>query len=111
LLGDATPLFLARRVLWATTWDESILARSIGLAPDDPAAWGRALAARGVDFVLVSFGELDRLRRSGWLDPRLSPEAVTRFLQTCCQPVRAWDDSGQALFRLKPLSPGGERPL
>ena len=101
LLGDATPLFYTRPVVYATTWDEHPLAKAMRERPDDEAAWSLALHARGVDFLVVNFSELARLGRSGYLDPALTPARVGAFLEHACVPVRQWDSSGQALFRLR----------
>lgn len=109
LLGDATPFYFARRTVYTTTWDSSLLARAIEQSPDDPQAWGKILASRGVQYVLVNLAELQRLYASGWLDPRLTEERITRFIRSNLRPIRAWD-SGQALFKLDAAPALGERP-
>ncbi len=101
LVGDATPLYYTRPVRYATTWDESPLARAMRAAPDDDAAWERAMERAGIEHIVVSFSELSRLGASGYLDPVLTPERVGRLLERRCVPVRKWEESGHALFRLR----------
>jgi hypothetical protein len=101
LVGDATPIYLRRPIVYATAWDTHPLAEAMRAHPEDPAAWAAALHARGLRWVLVSFPELDRLAASGWSDPRLTPDAVAAWMDTLGLPVRAWPDQGRALFRLR----------
>lgn len=117
LLGDATPLYYTRPVVYATTWDDHPLAHAMREHPDDQAAWTLALHARAIDFIVVNFSELARLGRSGYLDPALTPARVEAFLERACVPVRRWESSGQALFRLRDAAareqlppPGGAKP-
>lgn len=97
LLGDATPLYFAVPALYHTTWDRSPLGEAIRSAPDDPAAWTAALRSAGVRLVLVSFAELDRLHRSGWYDPAVTPEAVREWLRAEGRVVHSWPQTGRVL--------------
>ncbi|MFN0132113.1 MAG: hypothetical protein ACKVW3_06230 [Phycisphaerales bacterium] len=103
LVGSATPLYYTGRTIYATTWDESPLARAIRRHPGDPRAWAADLAALGVGIVVIDESELDRLSRSGWLDPALTPEAILAFLQAHARPVRAAGPIG--VFEIIPLAP------
>jgi hypothetical protein len=110
LLGDATPLYYQRPVLYNTTWDAWPLAEAIRSSPENPAAWGAALRARGITHIMVNFAELSRLRASkppasGWADPLITPAAVDRFLTSQAVPVRSWPEAGLALFALAPAPP------
>lgn len=100
LVGDATPLYLRSPVVYATVWDTHPLARAMSVQPDDPAAWTDALLAGGLEWVLVSYPELDRLSASGWSDPALTPERVARWAATLGEPARVWPEQGRALYRL-----------
>jgi hypothetical protein len=102
LLGGATPLYFNARVRYATTWDTPALMRIVGDAP--PAEWNSRLRDSGVDLVLVDLGELSRLERSGWLDPRLSPGPILQWLHGHAVKVRAWPEAGIFLVstRAKP---------
>lgn len=102
LVGDATPLYLRRPVTYATVWDTHPLALAMREFPNDPHAWTDALRARGLEWALVSFPELDRLARSAWGDPGLTPERVRAWCDTLAPPARVWPDQGRALFRLTP---------
>lgn len=72
--------------------------------PGDPDAWTRALRDAGYSYVLVNFAELARLRRAGWLDPDLNPEAISAWARTAAA-GRTWPDSGRVLIRLGGVSP------
>ncbi len=99
LVGDATPLYFAGPVEYATTWDRSPLAEMIDRAPDKPSAWTAELRGQGIGLVLVNFAELQRLRRSRFLDPALDPERVRNWVETLGRPIREWP-GGRALFAL-----------
>ncbi len=101
LVGDATPIYLRRPVVYATVWDTHPLADAMRVRPNEPAAWTAELHARGLRWALVSFPELDRLAASGWNDPALTPDAVAAWTDTLGHPVRVWPDQGRALFRLR----------
>ncbi len=97
LLGDATPLYFpAERIAWSTTWDESPIVRAGGL---------QGLRTLGFSHVLINFGELARLQRSGFLDPRIDPDAVLREAQELNRagvvPVGVWMRGAQVLLPLE----------
>ncbi|MEZ6241480.1 MAG: hypothetical protein R3B57_00400 [Phycisphaerales bacterium] len=104
LLGASTPLYLARPVVYNTTWDSWPLGEAVEQAPDDPEAWSAALRARGVTHVLVDFGELGRLSQSGWIDPRVTPEAIEAWLGSLGRAMKVWGGGGgrprAALYRI-----------
>jgi hypothetical protein len=104
LLGDATPLYFRLPVLYNTTWDTWPLGDAIRAAPADPAAWTGTLLSRGVRFVLLDPGEIDRLTRSGWIDPAITPGAVSDWLSRSARPVKSWPVA--TLFELLPSPPG-----
>ncbi|MFI4897996.1 MAG: hypothetical protein ACIARR_09240 [Phycisphaerales bacterium JB059] len=102
LVGGATPLYLAPEVVYATTWDTPALGEAME-AGEEPGAWTRRLRERGLTHALVDLGELERLRASGWLDPRLSQERVKVWLESLGRPIQVWPGVGpprQALYRL-----------
>ncbi|HRQ74273.1 MAG TPA: hypothetical protein PLU35_14720, partial [Phycisphaerales bacterium] len=105
LLGEATPFYYTGRVVYNTTWDRWPLGEAIDAAPDNPAAWSADLRGRGIDAVLVCFPELERLRRSGYADPRVTPERVARWLESAAAPVRAWPGEGRTLYALPERTP------
>ncbi len=100
LLGDATPLYYLGPILYHTTWDRSPLGDAMRAAPDDPAAWTRALRSRGVDHVLLSEFELARLHASGWYDPPVTAQRARAWLDREGHLVKAWPEGGRYLFRL-----------
>lgn len=99
LLGDSTPLYLETPVLWNTTWDEWPLLRAVDESGGDMAAAASRLRARGVTHVLVNLAEIDRLRKSGYSDPRLTTDFAVRFMQDGGGAlVAAWTDGGQSRY-------------
>lgn len=104
LLGDSAPFFIRPPRTYTTTWDRSLMAGICASNPGDPDAWTRALRDAGYSYVLVNFAELARLRRAGWLDPDLNPEAISAWARTAAA-GRTWPDSGRVLIRLGGVSP------
>ncbi len=103
VLGGATPMYVSRGVVYATTWDAWPLGVAIEDAPDDASAWTDALRARGITHVLVDFGELGRLWASGWGDPRVTPGALGSWLDSLGGPMKSWGGVGRpraALYRI-----------
>lgn len=106
LLGDSTPLYVAVPMIYATTWDRWPMAEAIRAAPGDPSAWTAHLRGMGIDRVLVNLSQLDRLRRSGYLDPALTPDAVSAWLRSV-RVVREWPREGRLLVDLNATAAGG----
>lgn len=89
LVGGATPLYFRHPVRYATAWDQpTLLELEDRLAAPD----------QGELFVLVDFAELTRLRASGYLDPRITPETLSRVLRRL-EAVRDWPEAGVRLYR------------
>jgi hypothetical protein len=90
LLGGATPLFITRDVTYNTTWD----------------AWpsldrlATFTSSGDLNFALVNFGELERLARSGIIEPGWSAEKVSEWLRVNSQPVKVWPELGQVLVKI-----------
>jgi hypothetical protein len=101
LLGGATPLYLAVPLLYHTTWDRSPIGEAIRANPGDDSRWAAVLTRLGVRCVLVDFAELERLRRSGWNDPDVTPDAVRDWLGRHARLVHAWPQAGRYLFDLE----------
>jgi hypothetical protein len=100
LLGESTPLYYTVPVIYATTYDRSLLAAAISSAPGDPVSWSAALRAAGVTHILANFAELGRLQRSHFLDPDLDPARIQSWLGTSARQLRAWPELGVALYEL-----------
>lgn len=106
LVGDATPLYLGGdtvRILYTTTWDAHPLAERLRDRSNDP---GAALASLRADLaithLLVNFAEIDRLERSGYLDPAIGLDALRRLLANNDATVlAAWPEAGVALVALR----------
>lgn len=113
LVGGATPTYMSTSVVYATAYDKLPLATAIERHPDDPNAWTATLAAAGCTHALIDFGELSRLKRSGFLDPALDPERVARWATTLGPPLAGWSGGRVVLFELRdqprPTAPSEER--
>jgi hypothetical protein len=100
LLGDSTPLYITRPVIYQTTYDTSPLGHL------EPEEWNRVFKQLKVDLVLVNLSEVRRLERSGWNPPGITVDRVARWMQTYAAPVVAptrWETTGQYL--VAPLAP------
>lgn len=106
LLGDSTPLYYRRPVLYHTTWDASPLGTAMRKNPGEPGEWTAALRARGVRYVLINRAELVRLQGDGWYDPLLTLQAVDAWAQDAGEVVRTWPpDAGEPIKVLIDLRP------
>ncbi|MBL1218425.1 MAG: hypothetical protein D8M59_13155 [Planctomycetes bacterium] len=105
LIGDATPFYInSPKIIWNTTWDQSLLGQAIESAPDDPSAWASYLDSQGVDYLLVNFAELHRLTVvDGWYDERVTIEDVRRLVQDHGRALMSWPDEEPVrfLYRLR----------
>jgi hypothetical protein len=98
LVGGATPLYLTRKVQYNTTWDAW---------PDLSAAL--AAAAKGEQrFLLVDFAEIERLSRSGFIEPGWSSSRMSEWIARHGRPVKAWQELGQVLVLVE--GPGDKEP-
>lgn len=95
LVGDAAPFYYAIPLRYATTWDANPLARAMRAHPTDSGAWAGEIFPSGRGLILVNFAELERLRRSGWLDPDLAPERIADWIRREGRVVQEWP--GQVL--------------
>lgn len=104
LLGDATPFYILRPVLWHTTWDTSPLGEAMRAHPGDENAWAQALIDRGISLVLVNYSELDRLVNTDhWYDPIFQGVDIKAFFDAHARPIAAWP-GGRVLYQL--VDPG-----
>lgn len=105
LIGDATPMYFSRPVIYHSTWDESPLGRA-ARAGRDPIV---ELQSLGATHLLINFSELERLTDLGWYDPDVSPDSVRERVLPRCSLVRGWPELGVALVGLPPRgAPGAE---
>ncbi|MEM1166611.1 MAG: hypothetical protein AAGI30_10020 [Planctomycetota bacterium] len=100
LIGSATPLFFEGTFVYSTTWDESVFVSALRAADGDLSPAIESLRLAGITHALVDQSELDRLRRSGWLDPVITPEVEDALLRDHAQPVFIWPERGIWLVEL-----------
>jgi 4-amino-4-deoxy-L-arabinose transferase-like glycosyltransferase len=101
LLGDATPLYYTRAVVYRTTYDASPLS---GMEPDE---WSRVMLAMGVDAVVVNVAEVSRLEASGWNAPGITAERVVAWMRGHSVPLAdptRWEKFG--VFVVRPVAGG-----
>lgn len=79
LVGDATPLYYTRPVVYHTTWDRSPLGEALERAGGDAGGASRLLRGMGITHVLVNGSEVERLSRYAGGDALESPERVAAF--------------------------------
>jgi len=103
LIGNAAPFYFGP-VAYRTTWDTWPILPHIAASPTQPGSWTSGLHADGFDFALVDLAEVSRLSRSGYLDPRITPDALTNWMRSSTRLVRAWQDRGVFLVDLRPSS-------
>jgi 4-amino-4-deoxy-L-arabinose transferase-like glycosyltransferase len=100
-LGDATPLYASVRAVYNTTYDRWPIEQAFAFSTD-PAAQTSHLRSMGIDYVLISLGEVRRLTESGFIDPAVSEQAVITWMTRGATPVRSWPDVGRYLVRTVP---------
>ncbi len=105
LLGDATPFYFGVDVIYNTTYDTSPMTAAADQSAGDVDAWARSLHAMSIEYVLVNFAELDRLRRSGFAAPAMTPENAEKLVSSWGTPVHAWPEQGRALYKLRTPPP------
>lgn len=112
LLGDATPFYLGGIVDYNTTYDASPLTAAIDRYGSDATGWARYLRAQKIDYVLINFGELNRLVRSGFAEPSVTPENANKLVVSWGSIIHAWPEQGRALYKLRvpPPPPPSELP-
>ena len=98
LVGDAAGYLYERDIVMNSTYDAWPIGDVMDAAPEAPGAWTAALRESGIDAVLVSFGEIERLRASGWIDPRVTPQRMDAWVRTLGPPTMVWADSGRGLW-------------
>lgn len=105
LLGDATPISITSDVRYNTVYDDWMIADAMDAHPNDPVAWTRYLRDEGIDLVVVSFSEIDRYARSGWLPESLDSDQLIVWIDSLGSPIEVWSDPNtqipiRAIFRL-----------
>lgn len=101
LLGDATPFYLGCDVNYNTTYDASPMTAAVERYASDAAGWARYFRAQKIEYVLVNFGELDRLVRSGFAEASVTPENANKLVVSWGSIIRAWPEQGRALYKLR----------
>jgi hypothetical protein len=98
LLGDATPFYFTGHIVYNTTYDTWLLGE-VATTSTNPDDWTKALKAKGITHVLINFSEIDRLTRSGFIDPRVKLPEVERWARASTMLLRDWPN-GSVLVAL-----------
>ncbi|MGH7243185.1 MAG: hypothetical protein ACREJD_07195 [Phycisphaerales bacterium] len=113
LLGDSTPFYVPGPLIYHTTWDTSPLGdavRTSKATSNAPFEWSGKLLDRGVDAVLISFSELDRLIESKWYDPAVSRDVVRRWLEATVPATPAKADNIELPLVVRPIRSPERQP-
>lgn len=105
LLGDATPISVIGDVRYNTVYDDWLIANAMETHPNDPGSWTQYLRDEGIDLVVVSFSEIDRYARSGWVPDSVDPDRLIVWIDSLGSPIEVWSDPSsqipiRAIFRL-----------
>ncbi len=105
LLGDATPFYLRSPILYNTVYDRWLIENAIGAHPDEPMRWMQSLHDEHIDLIVISFSELGRFARSGWLPESITPEQLNQWINTLTEPIYVWTnpqshEPNRAVFRV-----------
>ncbi len=105
LLGDATPLYIRSPILYNTVYDRWLIENAIEAHPNEPARWTQLLRDENIDLVVISFSELGRFARSGWLPESITPEQLNQWINTLAEPIYVWTnpqshEPSRAAFRV-----------
>jgi hypothetical protein len=74
LVGDAAPLWYEDKVLYATVFDRHPLAEALRRGgPTEAVGW---LRGKKVNYVVVNWREIERLRKSYGFDDAITPDAI-----------------------------------
>ncbi|CAN5797670.1 hypothetical protein BH11PLA1_BH11PLA1_13220 [soil metagenome] len=108
LIGGSTPLYSEWPTAYWITYDAHTLGDSMSAFPNQPAKWTEALQSaaqaqirRRPTYALIDEGELARLLKSAWHDPRVRLEEVRRWMTSETTLVREFP-GGSWLVRLRP---------
>lgn len=105
LLGDATPYYVRGDVRYNTVYDRWLIEDAIRADPDAPHRWTQTLREHGIEVVVVSFSEIERYTRSGWLPESIDPDRFIAWIQSLGSPSEVWSNQAtgvpiRAIFRL-----------
>lgn len=101
LVGNAAPLYIDRDVVYATTWDKSVLASLMEQSPSQPEAWMQGLKELGITHIYVDLGEMARLESSNWLDPTLDAQTIIQWLARDARPIYRDERARHLIFELE----------
>ena len=108
LLGDATPFYVRGDVRYNTVYDRWLIQDAINAHPNDPARWTGVLRSHGIDIIVVSYSEIERYARSGWLPGSIDPQKLVDWIATLGEPIQVWDGPHgpiRAVYRIDEPSP------
>jgi hypothetical protein len=98
LEGLATPLYLRGRVIYNTVFNRNRLGRV--LARGGPAAAVRWLEKRGVNFLILDWPEVRRLRATYGFNSAVTPAAIAAMQRAGLPPLKAPTIPGIQIFRV-----------
>ena len=69
-----------------------------------------AVSSGDQHFALINFAEIDRLERSGIIEPGWSSQGVSEWVRLNTQPIKVWQDLGQVLVKIGKPSDASANP-
>jgi len=103
LIGDAATFRYRAPIRWSTVWTRDPLVRAVADAGSDAPRIRTLLRDEEIGWVLIDATMLGIWSRSGWLDPALTPETISR-LTSSLEPLGRLDD-GSLLLRVPARAP------
>lgn len=107
LVGTATPLYYHGRVQYHTVFDRNAFAEE--LAARTPGGMIDYLLQQGIDYIVVDYGEIDRLRRTYGYAENVTRESIARLEAAGLRPVGG-GDGRKVLYAVVPPATRVESP-
>ncbi len=108
LEGYSSPLYVRGRVIYNTVFNRNKLARAFKRGgPAGAVAW---LRRQGVNYLIVDWNEVDRLRRTYGFDPLITPHNIKAMIPLGLIPLAVKTAPGIQIFEVATAEPAAARP-
>jgi hypothetical protein len=98
LVGGATPLFWEGEIVYNTVFDRNLLGDALrACGAEGAATW---LRDQGVNYVVVDWAEIRRLKRTYGFDEAITPEAVEGLVKAGIVPVKMEAPPGWTILQV-----------
>jgi hypothetical protein len=103
LEGTSTPLYFQGHVIYSTVFDRNLLAQV--LDEKGPAAALAWLQKQGVNYLIVDWNEIDRLRRTYGFDAAITPPAILAMEVYGLAPLKYQTPAGIEIYQVPQTTP------